>query len=1201
LPNDDGIIVAAVVTNVTIGGAASGVGGASAAGRNIISGNTSDGVDLFGEGEALVRGNFIGTDAAGARALPNGRYGVLIQSNRNTVGGTTAGAGNLISGNGASGVATLASYDSRSFDNQIDGNYIGTDKDGAAALPNRGDAGVSLAGDGGNVVQDNVISGNAHDGVLITSSINFVKGGFIGTNATGTLAVPNQGVGVHVARGYDSVIGARIVISGNGIAGVLVEHATATRVAGNRIGTNFDGSEPIQNGRIPAEGGWGGVIVDDGAVRTTIGGTAAYADLVPNGGNIISGNLDAPGVFVRGNANATVLEGNLIGSPFLGSPTRNAAGVIVRDPAANTTIGGTAAGAGNVISGNRNHVGIGVLGKATGTQIQGNLIGVMRNDMVNGNGLAGIFLFGSTNTTIGGTAAAARNVISSNHYGIWIDGAAGTTILGNLIGTDQDGKQARANHSSGIYVENASGVTIGAASNGNVISGNRKQGILLEGASDVTVVANFIGVAPDGRTRLANGSHGILLSDTSDVTIGGPGGLGNVIAGNTGDGLRVAGASDGTRVLGNWIGVGHDGTTKQANAGNGINITGTARNTTIGGLDNAKGNVISGNTGDGVNIGADTSGTLLQSNTIGLNQARTAAVANGGNGVNVVGSGVTLGGAAAGAGNVISGNTRYGIEVAGARAAKTLIEGNMIGTDGTGKLALGNGDTGIYVHGADDVQIGGPAALTDPALGAGNLIVSGNLNDGVQVFGGAGALVQGNRIGTNLDGTLRLGDSRVGVRLDTTTKATVGGTAANTGNLISGNLFGVVLDDDVLTLLAGNLIGTNAAGSAAVANRLAGVSVGRKSARATIGSPGSGNLIAGNAIGIDISRDATGVVIQANRIGIAAVGNKGDGVLVDGAAGVSIGGTVSGERNTIVHNEGNGVHLKATKATVIVGNVIGANSENGVLLENATGTGVLVNRIGTNDAGTDKLANGGDGVLLKASSSSTIRGNLISGNTANGVELVGSNNNRLEANKIGTQDDGTAPLGNGGFGVFARDQSSSNTVGGTTAGSGNVIAFNAKGVVVGNSPTDNSVHNSILGNSIFSNRRMGIDLGNHGVTPNDNKDQDSGPNGLQNYPALKDAKVSESGADLTVMGTLNSGANQTYRVEFFAQATGDPSGFGQGQIFLGFADVTTDASGQATFSVTLSGVHVRSGQYITATATGPKGDTSEFSRWVIAV
>jgi hypothetical protein len=159
-----------------------------------------------------------------------------------------------------------------------------------------------------------------------------------------------------------------------------------------------------------------------------------------------------------------------------------------------------------------------------------------------------------------------------------------------------------------------------------------------------------------------------------------------------------------------------------------------------------------------------------------------------------------------------------------------------------------------------------------------------------------------------------------------------------------------------------------------------------------------------------------------------------------------------------------------------------------------------------------------------------------------------------------------------------------------------VIAFNAKGVVVGSKLTDSSAQNAIRGNSIFGDTGLGIDLGNNGVTPNDQKDPDVGPNLLQNFPELAAAQLASRGVKVT--GTLNSIPNQTYRVEFFASANGNSSGYGEGQTFLGFQDVTTDADGNATIDVTLSGASA--GQVITATATDTNGNTSEFSRWIRA-
>jgi hypothetical protein len=201
----------------------------------------------------------------------------------------------------------------------------------------------------------------------------------------------------------------------------------------------------------------------------------------------------------------------------------------------------------------------------------------------------------------------------------------------------------------------------------------------------------------------------------------------------------------------------------------------------------------------------------------------------------------------------------------------------------------------------------------------------------------------------------------------------------------------------------------------------------------------------------------------------------------------------------------------------------------------------------------------------------------------------GSLPNVVQGNFIGTQINGTSPLGNTLHGVFL--QSTRNTpVGGTLSGAGNTIAFNGSaGVAVVSLDTGNGV----LSNSIHDNGGLGIDLDNNGVTPNDHCDGDGGTNLQQNFPVLTSAV--SAGGSTTIQGTLDSTANTTFRIEFFANTACDPSGNGEGQMFLGFTTVTTDANCNASFNVTLPAT-IPAGQFITATATDPNGNTSEFSQ-----
>lgn len=141
-----------------------------------------------------------------------------------------------------------------------------------------------------------------------------------------------------------------------------------------------------------------------------------------------------------------------------------------------------------------------------------------------------------------------------------------------------------------------------------------------------------------------------------------------------------------------------------------------------------------------------------------------------------------------------------------------------------------------------------------------------------------------------------------------------------------------------------------------------------------------------------------------------------------------------------------------------------------------------------------------------------------------------------------------------------------------------------------------AINNAILGNSIFSNAGLGIDLEFDGdpncVEPNDNCDGDTGPNNLQNYPVITSAI--SGGGSIFIQGTLNSTPSTTFRVEFFDNVQCDPFGNGEGQTFIGSANIPTAANCTATINVALP-VIVQAGHVVTATATDPSNNTSEFS------
>lgn len=281
-------------------------------------------------------------------------------------------------------------------------------------------------------------------------------------------------------------------------------------------------------------------------------------------------------------------------------------------------------------------------------------------------------------------------------------------------------------------------------------------------------------------------------------------------------------------------------------------------------------------------------------------------------------------------------------------------------------------------------------------------------------------------------------------------------------------------------------------------------------------------------------------------------------------------------------------------------NLISGNNSHGVSI-GGSGTSdneVLNNYIGVNAAATAPLGNGLMGVSINSGAEGNYigrpgAGNMIADNREGGIAVDNAARNFVQGNFIGTDISGTKDWGNRAPGMtFFSTQEF--YIGGAGAGEGNVIAFNDDGGIniLGNSGPGIR----IWGNAIYRNdNRSGIDLGWDGHTYNDDGDADTGPNNWQNHPVL----ISALSGEVQINGTLNSMPNTTYRIEFFASDTCDPSGYGEGQVYLDAMAVTTDASGNATINTTLTKV-VAPGKYITATATAPDGSTSEFSNCVQA-
>ncbi|MBC7708613.1 MAG: hypothetical protein H7203_01015 [Rhizobacter sp.] len=435
---------------------------------------------------------------------------------------------------------------------------------------------------------------------------------------------------------------------------------------------------------------------------------------------------------------------------------------------------------------------------------------------------------------------------------------------------------------------------------------------------------------------------------------------------------------------------------------------------------------------------------------------------------------------------------------------------------------------------------------TSLMLGGSGSLVRGliiNRRVGIALVGTGGHTVAGNFIGSNADGSAGFADSQVGVTVVTNSHNNViGGTTPAARNVISGNNTGIVISSTSTPILGtqivGNLLGTNAAGTAAIANEtaIAFVSVGGKNTIIGGTTAAARNVISGNRSGIVdesfLIGNASNNTISGNYIGVditgaAALGNSQIGISTS-SRGAVIGGSAPGAGNVIA--------ASGTMANVMI------QSRDVVVQGNWIGTG----------------ASGANAPTGFVPSAFRVPGIYVAGNTA----------------VIGSQ------------------------IGGTAAGAGNVIAFNTGHGVLLSDQIGNG--HSILGNSIFSNGQLGINLyspnyeNSFGVTFNDTGDGDFGVNGQQNFPLLTTATTAGN-----VQGTLNSTASGSYRLEFFANAACDASGYGEGRTFIGAQSVATDGSGNASFNATFAALPVAQ-SVVTATATDSLGNTSEFSACVSA-
>ncbi len=564
------------------------------------------------------------------------------------------------------------------------------------------------------------------------------------------------------------------------------------------------------------------------------------------------------------------------------------------------------------------------------------------------------------------------------------------------------------------------------------------------------------------------------------------------------------------------------------------------------------------------------------------------------------------------------------------------VSGSFFGVTSTGATTGTANSNGVLIDGGNDNVIGGLTTADRNVIGQNGhgVYVRGSDPSGEPTTGNAdGNGILGNYIGVRSDGTSAQPNS-TGVYLDRAVRTAVG--SSSSGNLISGNSsWGVYGYQSPGTDIAGNRIGTNPAGASAVPNYY-GVGFDYPADVAIRDNLISGNsqygvysysaevgevTLSDNTIGLNAARDAVlpnayGVYVtdysqSSGRLTLtnnAIGGNDVHGAYAWGMR-VNASGNMLGTPNlsASLGNRGSGLVIEAGRGGTIANNVISGNGEwygsAGLELRSESHDfTVSGNRIGTNSDGTLDVGNNYTGLLLCGANDVTVGGadpldaNVISGNGGNGIEIAcNSTENLVQGNLIGRALNGITALGNDGHGVYVGD-SDRNLIGGSTT-EGNVIASNGNNGV---GLDYRSAGIDISANAIVDNGTLGIDLNSDGVTSNDFGDGDAGSNARQNYPVLTQA--GSDGSVSVFKGNLDSRPNRAYRLEFFANTACDPSGHGEGQRYLGSAQVSTDASGSAVFNKTLSSTTVGAGEFVSATATDlRREDTSEFSGCVEAV
>ena len=1152
---------------------------------------------LISEGSNnTLESNRIGTNTTGDAVLGNADAGVCIDGGvGNVIGGVVPSRRNTIAGNGEG--VRISGTNVDATDNLIRNNYIGTNHAGTAILGNLND-GVVISGDRTTrtSVTSNLVAGAGHpaggqqgrdNGIYIDGSGgNFIRGNTIGTNDSGTAVLANAGNGVIVDNGSQNIIGGTAIGDGNLIAnnggdGIQVITGTGNSILSNLIWGN-DGV---------------GIDLYDGGNNEQ---SSPVITSVRTGSTIIRGMLRAnPSTHHRielFESEECDPSGAGEGQSWLGfvevdTDSNGLADFELTTSSTVDVVTATATDAdGNTSRFSRCFRPL-IVNETGDEQDADTADGVCDHDLATAGdqcSLRAAIQQANANPEL--------DVINFDIPGSGVPSIGPTSTLPVI---DQPVIIDATTQPGGARVE-LEGSALGSGADGLVLSGgdstvrgmviNRFLGkaIMLLGGGNNVVEGNLIGLDPSGTTDRFTG-YGVWIDDSSDNVIGGLRVESRNVIAATEIGIAIVGGTGSAslnRIEGNYLGFDVTGEERIPNLTAGVMIWNGSQNR-IGGSIPAARNVIA-NSSYGValitNEGSRASLNVVEGNYIGLNaggnEAHPLLVAG------VALTNVTdnvIGGSSLESGNLIAGSP-VGVWISGEgdgiATTFNTVQYNRIGVNATGEV-IGNLGHGIAITGA---------GATDNTIRDNAILGSGLINectyegfedcDGIHIRGAHHTTVHTNAVASNLLGT--------GILVNGGSDNVIGGTTTEERNVVTNNAYGIEVGEGAeSTVVQNNHVGLNLDGEQGTGTWFTGITV-RTGATNTelvnntvagCGAPGFPLTLENQSLASGvIIMDSNGTRLTGNRIGTnaagtSAIGNHWAGVMVVRSADTMIGGAESGDSNVISSNR-TGVQIIGTST---------AHRFN--TLQN--------NLIGTNAAGDAVIGNSTNGVWIQGAHESRVVFNVIAGSGAqpvteedrDGIRVEYGDGTQIWGNHIGTNMAG-ANMGSSGAGIRI-DLASNTEIGAVGGAFGNTIAFNgAQGVVI----VGGGSGNSIQSNSIHSNGGIGIDLGDDGVTFNDGDDEDDGVNRLQNFPVI--TSVADKGTAATITGTLDSRPDTQYRIELFSSGACDDSGFGEGETMLGSTSVTTDGSGDATFEISVGGA----AGSITATATDPDGNTSEFSR-----